>query len=195
MSNIVFREGKYVILRPLERGDAPLLRRWINDPEVTQFLLQSFPISEKQEEDWVNGVGKAGNEAVLGIVLKEEQKLIGVIGLHHINQIHGNAVTGTMIGEKEFWGKGYGTEAKMLLLDFAFNRLNLHAVRSDIIAFNERSISYAKKCGYEFVGRLPEWICRNGKRHDDVILVVTAKRWCPLWEMYRADPDNFLKKK
>lgn len=195
MSGIVFREGRYVILRPLERSDVPLLQRWINNPEVTHFLLQALPISEHQEEGFVTGLGKCNDEVVLGIMLKEEQKLIGVIDLRHINHVHGSAVTGTMIGEKDCWGKGYGTEAKMLLLDFAFNRLNLHVVRSDIIAFNERSIAYAKKCGYELVGRLPEWIYRDGKRHDEFLFVVTAERWRSLWKMYQADPEVFLKKK
>jgi RimJ/RimL family protein N-acetyltransferase len=184
MSDIVFRDGELVILRPLERGDVPTLRKWINNPEVTHFLLRALPAGEKEEEEFVESSSSRKGDVILGIVAKKEGKLIGIIGLHNIDHVHGHAVTGTIIGEREYWGKGYGTEAKMLLLDLAFNRLNLSVIRSDVIAYNGRSIAYAKKCGYRQVGRLPGWIERDGKRHDEVILVVTAKRWRPLWKAY-----------
>jgi RimJ/RimL family protein N-acetyltransferase len=184
MSDIIFRDGELVFLRPLEQTDAPSLQKWINDVELTQFLLRDRPVGEKEERRFIELSSSSKVDVVLGIVTKNEGKLIGTIGLHNIDHVHGHAVTGTLIGEKEYWNKGYGTEAKMLLLDLAFNRLNLSVIRSDVIAYNGRSIAYAKKCGYRQVGRLPGWIERDGKRHDEVILVVTAKRWRPLWEAY-----------
>jgi RimJ/RimL family protein N-acetyltransferase len=120
----------------------------------------------------------------LAVVTVDGDKLIGSIGLHGIDLINRNATTGTVIGEKEFWGKGYGTEAKMLLLDFAFNALDLYVIQSKVLAFNGRSLAYGKKCGYEEVGRIPGWIRKNGRRCDEVLLVVTQERWQPLWDKY-----------
>jgi RimJ/RimL family protein N-acetyltransferase len=185
MSDVVFRHGKHVLLRPVERADLHTMRRWMNDPEVTQFLMRVFPLMEKEEDEWFESKHRSTNDFTLAIVEKKEQKLIGSIGLHGINWQHRVATTGTVLGEKEYWGKGYGTEAKMLLLDFAFNTLDLYALRSCIIAFNERSIAYGKKCGYEEVGRMPKWVRgQDGKRHDEVLLIVTQEKWRPLWRKY-----------
>jgi RimJ/RimL family protein N-acetyltransferase len=187
MSDIVFREGEKAALRPLLRADVPQLLRWFNDPEVTQFLLRSLPITEKEEEEWVDTVHKRTDGVFLGIVDRKNNKLIGSMGLHNLNWQHRTATTGTTIGDKSYWGKGYGTEAKMLLLDLAFNRFDLYAILSRIFAFNGRSIAYGKKCGYEEVGRIPNWIRGpDGKRHDEVLLQVTQERWRPLWEAYLA---------
>lgn len=190
MGTIVFLEGVSVLLRILVKSDVPDLVKWINDQDITQFVTRLYPMTEQEEEEWLQDLPKRKSDVVLGIVTKHDGKLIGTIGLHRIDHVHGTAVTGTIIGDKSCWGKGYGTEAKMLLLDFAFNRLNLHSIRSDVIAYNGRSLAYGKKCGYEEVGRLPEWIHRNGVRHDLVILVVTALRWRPLWDVYSKRKDR-----
>ena len=124
MSDVVFREGAHVRLRPLEREDVPLMRRWLNDPETTQYLLRAFPLMEKAEEAWFDALSGSTTDYVLGIVARESDALIGTIGLHRIDWRNRTATTGTIIGEKEWRGKGQGTEAKMLLLDFAFNALS-----------------------------------------------------------------------
>lgn len=73
----------------------------------------------------------------------------------------------------------------MLLLDFAFNSVDLFSVMAQIIALNKASISSVMKCGYEEVGRIPDWIrTRSGTRCDEVLFVVTQKKWRPLWKQY-----------
>lgn len=181
---IVFRKGKLVYLRPFHKGDSETLQRWVNDPAVTEYLLRVFPATAREEDEWLDNQGKDQKNVALAIVTIDGDKLIGSIGLHQIDLVNRNAVTGTMLGEKDYWGKGYGTEAKMLLLDFAFNALNLHVIESKVLAFNARSLAYGRKCGYVEVGRLPGWIMRNGERHDEVHLVVTQERWRPLWTEY-----------
>lgn len=143
---------------------------------------------EKEEEDWLQGLNNNIHNVSLGIVRKKDGKLIGTIGVHSINWQQRTATTGTLIGEKDCWGKGYGTEAKMLLLDFAFNALDLYALFSRVNSTNLRSLAYAKKSGYEEVGRLPGWIrLQNGERCDEVQLVVTQEKWKPLWLEYLKD--------
>jgi len=187
MSDVVFREGAHVRLRPLEREDVPLMRRWLNDPETTQYLLRAFPLMDKAEEAWFDALSGSTTDYVLGIVARESDALIGTIGLHRIDWRNRTATTGTIIGEKEWRGKGQGTEAKMLLLDFAFNALDLYAIQSRVMATNGRSLRYGEKCGYQEVGRLPHWIrSQDGTRCDEVLLIVTQERWRPLWDAYRA---------
>lgn len=188
MSDIAFRTGKKVVLRPFERADVPTLRRWMNDPEVTQYLTRTYPIGEKEEEEWVENMGKDKNNVALAMVDRDKDTLIGSIGIHAIRWEHRSATTGTVIGEKGYWGKGFGTEAKMLLLDLAFNVFGLEVVLSRAYAFNERSQAYSKKCGYEEVGRIPGWLRKmdGSGRCDEVLLLVTSERWRPLWLAYQA---------
>jgi RimJ/RimL family protein N-acetyltransferase len=162
------------------------LTRWINDPEVTQFLHSYLPMSEQEELEWVNGLAKKKSEEMIFSIIVEG-KLIGIMGLHRINVKDRTATTGSIIGEKEYWGKGYGTEAKMLLLHYAFNTLNLRKICSAAIAFNERSLRFNRKCGYEIEGTLREQFWRNGQYHDLVQIAVFRDKWLPLWEKFRED--------
>jgi len=186
---VSFRTGTRVYLRPFEAEEAATLQRWINDPEVTQYLSRTHPVTLREEKEWIESHGKSEKNVVLAIVTTDGDRLIGSIGLHGINLIDRTATTGTTIGERDCWCKGYGTEAKMLLLDFAFNTLDLHSVLSEVIAFNGRSLKYAEKCGYVEVGRIPSWFRRNSEHYDSVMLVVTQERWQPLWEVYAKAHD------
>lgn len=118
---LVFLKGKKVNLRPLRKStDFEPCLRWINDPEVNQYLAMYLPVSEKKEEEWFDALSKNSNEVVLGIKTLDG-KLIGVMGLHNIDSKDRTALTGALIGEREYWNKGYGTDAKMILLNYAFN--------------------------------------------------------------------------
>jgi RimJ/RimL family protein N-acetyltransferase len=184
---VVFRAGKSVDLCVLSKDDAPLLQRWMNDPEISQFLNRVFPASFEEETAWIEGLAekKQGN-VVLGIALKDGI-LIGTIGLHQINWIDRHATTGTLIGAKDCWSKGYGTEAKMLLLDFVFNGLGLHKVLSHVFVFNGRSRRYGEKCGYKVEGVLKEQHYHNGEFHDELVMAVFRKDWLPLWEAWKSN--------
>jgi RimJ/RimL family protein N-acetyltransferase len=186
MSDVVYRSGKKVLLRPIERGDAPTLRRWMNDPAITQYLTRFLPVMEKSEEQWIDALADSTARISLGIMRRDTKALIGTIGLHEIDWRHRTAVTGTVIGEADSHGKGFGTDAKMLLLDLAFNAMDLYAMLSYVMATNERSLAYGKRCGYTEVGRIPKWIrAQNGERCDEVILIVTQESWRPLWQKYQ----------
>jgi RimJ/RimL family protein N-acetyltransferase len=188
-THVIFLKGKRVILRPLEKTDAPILQVWFNDPEVMVFMNNSFPIALHEEEAWLSQDRRKERfpqNVVLGIYV-EGQGLIGTMGLHAINWIDRTAVTGTCIGNKDCWGKGYGTDAKMTLLNYTFNVLNLRKVNSHILDFNGRSQSFNKKCGYKEVGRLKAERFRGGTYCDEVILSVFREDWEPLWLSYQKD--------
>lgn len=184
---IVFRKGKKVILRPLRKStDLENNLRWINDPEVTKYLLVYLPVGEKEEGDWIDGAGKENPDAVHFAIETHDGLHIGNIGFHKISWRDRTAVTGSLIGEKEYWGKGYGTDAKMLLLDYAFNALNLRKVNASVLAFNERSIRYGLRCGYKEEGRRRAEFYRDGSYHDEVLLAIFKEDWLPIWETYQA---------
>ena len=183
---VVFLEGKKVILRPLDkRTDVEILQRWINDPEVRHNLAMIFPQTLKNEEEFIERAGDTTKGVVLGIVIKETSELIGTMALHEIDWPNRNATTGAMIGEKKYWRKGYGTDAKMILLDYAFNTLTLHTISSNAFVFNRRSIGYNAHCGYRVEGVQKSRLFRAGRYWDRVLLGVSKKDWLPIWRRYK----------
>jgi ribosomal-protein-alanine N-acetyltransferase len=171
-----------VYLRPVEKGDLPFFVRAINDEAVNKFLLTQGLITEREEEEWYESIGKRkDHDRVCSIVLKETHEVIGIIGLHKIDWINGTATTGTFIGQKDLWAKGLGTEAKMLLLKYAFFRLNLRQIYSYAYDFNKASLKYSLKCGYVKIGMYPKDTFRDGEYHDVVALMVTRENWENLW--------------
>ena len=180
---IVFRRTKKVVLRPILEADIPLLLRWINDPEVTRFLKTYMPMTEADEREWVQNHHKRKPYNIV-VMIVVDGVAIGTMGLHNIDYRSRLGTTGALIGEKEYWGKGYGSEAKMLLLDFAFNTLNLRKICSNVIAFNERSLKYSLKCGYKEEARLKKHHYADGKYWDKLCLAVFREDWEPLWEQF-----------
>jgi RimJ/RimL family protein N-acetyltransferase len=176
---LAFLRGKRLVLRPLLRSDVPYLIRWINDPEVWQYLKTTRPKSERIEEEWVDNQCK-NDQHIVFMIETIEGVPIGTMGIHGIDWISGVATTGAMIGEKKYQNKGYGSEAKMLLLEYMFTVLNLRKVCSRAYAFNKRSVAYSKKCGYTVEGRLKKHTYRNGEYHDLVLLAITRSRYFKL---------------
>ena len=180
----IFLVGRKVNLRPLARTDIPALLCWVNDPEVRQFILATFPFMEEQEEDWFKKLASDEKNFVLGIETKDGV-LIGDIGVHQINWKDRTCTTGALIGEKEYWGKGYGTDAKMLLLDYIFNTLNLRKVCSGVIAYNKRSLHYSLHCGYKIEGRRRKHHFKKGRYWDLIELGLFKEEWLPIWKRYK----------
>ncbi len=181
---IVFLRGKRVVLRPILREDISLILRWINDPEVTQYLKTYLPKMEANENEWINNLHKETDHNIMLMIVVEE-KPIGIMGFNNIDWKDRIAITGAFIGEKEYWGKGYGTDAKMVLLDYAFNILNLRKICSSVICFNERSHAYLVKCGYVQEGTLAQQVYFQGRYWDEIIMAVFKENFMKLWEEYQ----------
>jgi RimJ/RimL family protein N-acetyltransferase len=183
-SKVVFLKGRKVNLRPFSKEDIPTITRWINDPETRKFVTMTFPQTEKQEEEWYNKLSSDDKNIVLGIETKDG-KLIGIMGLHGINWVFRTGTTGAIIGEKSYRGKGYGTDAKMQFLNYAFNTLNLHKICSSVLAFNKRSLQYSRNCGYKKEGHKKRHVFKNGKYWSLIELGVFKENWLPKWKKYQ----------
>jgi RimJ/RimL family protein N-acetyltransferase len=180
---IVFLKGKKVVLRPLDKEkDLERCLRWINNPEVRQFVSVFLPTDKKREEEWFDRMNK--NCVRLAIETKRG-RLIGNISLGGIDYRHGIGEVGIIIGEKEYWNRNYGTDAAMILLNYGFSELNLRKIRWRAFGFNKRSINCSKKCGNKVEGILKREIFANGEYVDMVCLAVFKEDFSPLWEEYQ----------
>lgn len=182
-NRVVFLSGRTTNLRPYNKADIPMLTRWINSPDVRPFIVSVFPKTENLEEEWYEKLGKDDKNIVLCVETKDG-KPIGGMGIHSIDWLNRTATTGAILGEKEYWGQGFGTDAKLVLLDYAFNVLNLRKIHSNVIGYNERSLRYSLRCGYKEEGRLRQEKYRNGEYHDLIQLSVFREDWLPVYERY-----------
>src|SRR5574341_1314778 len=132
-------EGRLVRLRALEPADAERAYQWINDREVTQFLMARYPWSLVAEKQFLEEAAKQNRyeEARFAIDTRDGVH-IGMCGLHRARPEDRGAELGIMIGDKSFWTNGYGTDTVQTLLRFAFDQMNLHKVALGVFEFNER---------------------------------------------------------
>ncbi len=183
---IVFRMGKRLYLRPMAKLDLPSMTRFINDPEVTRYLTVTHPISVEGEERWFESLASRKDDIILSVVLSNGDVFIGTTGLHKIDSTSRTATSGTALGSKKHWGKGFGTEAKMVLLDYAFNTLNLRKINSHVFANNPRSRKHLERCGYKIEGCRRAQVYRNGEYLDVYQLGVFKEDFLPLWEEFKS---------
>jgi len=165
--------GELVALGPQRRDLLPLYHRWVNDFEVTRTLTLGFaPVTWEAEEAWFTRASAeaGGRDAAFTIYERAGLRPIGNTGLHEIDHQHATAEFGIMIGEKDCWGKGYGTETARLMLEYGFTGLGLHNTMLRVYAFNERGIRAYHKAGIREVGRRRE-ARRIGGRAVDIVIM------------------------
>lgn len=173
--------GKRVRLRAIEREDIPTFVRWLNDREVTQFLLVNSPFSKVMEENWFEGQLKQLPHE--GQVLAIEAKIdtqwvhIGNTGIHRVDPVNRSGEFGIFIGEKEYWNQGYGGEATRLTLQHGFGDLNLHRIFLRVYANNPRAIASYKAAGFTQEGVLREAIFKNGSYIDEIEMGILKSEW------------------
>jgi RimJ/RimL family protein N-acetyltransferase len=169
-----FLIGDQLYLRPLEMSDLERCQRWFNDPDVRQFLDSVRPLSQEAERAFLEkAVGKASGpdaDLIMAIVLKKDDRHIGNAGLHRINLVDRNAEFGIVIGEKDFWQKGYGTEATRLLVEHGFNTLNLHRIYLRVHDDNPRGMAAYEKVGFCREGVWRQALYRHGSYHDVIFM-------------------------
>lgn len=185
---IVFIEGKQVNLCLPHKGDMLQITRWVNRQDIQQHLHAYQPLSLEAEEVWFQRITQNHahqRDYVFFLETKQAHTLIGTMGIHNIDYRNGHATTGAVLGEPSAQGKGYGTDAKMHLLHWAFTVLNLRKVSSNVLASNPRSIRYLEKTGYRIVGTRKAHSLMTGEFVDEHVLEVFRDDFMQLWQQYQ----------
>ena len=107
----------------------------------------------------------------------EGDRLIGEMGLEGVQWSHGDTFVGISIGEREYWGKGYGTDAMRVILRYAFIELNLHRVSLNVFEYNQRAIRSYEKVGFIYEGRVRQFLKRFGQRWDLIHMGILREQW------------------
>ncbi len=123
------------------------------------------------ERDFLSKLYEDTSRLMLGIYLHDEQKLIGITGLHDIHAVNQTATYGICIGEKESWNRGIGTEVLQEMLKYAFLQRNLRNVTLAVLGNNPRAQRCYQKCGFVHVGTYPKHVFKNGEWHDEHFMI------------------------
>ncbi|MFC1696987.1 GNAT family N-acetyltransferase [Nanoarchaeota archaeon] len=175
---VVKLKGEKVYLGPVIKEDIEKYTHWLNDIDVTKYLMQTGQvITIENEEEWFERIIKKKEEKLFAIIDKETMETIGNVGLHDIDPINRTANFGIFIGNKEYWGKGYGTEAGKLIIDFGFNILNLNNIWLQVYGYNKRAVRAYEKIGFKEVGRRRETLFFNGKYYDGIYMDILAREF------------------
>lgn len=172
-------EGKLVRLTGLTKEDAKEMARWRNDAGFLRLLdaTAARPVSEDQLSKWIEDEQKNDRSYQFAIRRTADDALIGQIGLDSILWSHGVAWLSVEIGERANWGKGYGSEAMHLILNFAFRELNLHRVQLTVFAYNSRAVALYEKLGFQREGVHREFMQRDGSRYDMYLYGLLRREW------------------
>jgi RimJ/RimL family protein N-acetyltransferase len=163
-------ESTNVYLRPVEKEDMELIYKALQNPEVRRLTGSKRVFTRPQLDQYFERISSDSSRVDFTICLKENNEPIGDIALMDISQSNRSAVTRIAINEEVHYGKGYGTEAMKLMLDFAFGVLNLHRVQLDVYSYNERAIKSYEKAGFKVEGRIRDELYYNHAYHDSIIM-------------------------
>jgi RimJ/RimL family protein N-acetyltransferase len=162
--------GEQVTLGPLRRDLLPLYQRWINDYAVVRNLSNPpQPLTMEAETGWYESAA-SGDSAYFTIYERATWRPIGNLDLRDIDYRNRSAGFGILIGEADCRGKGYGTEATRLMLDFAFTALGLHSVMLTCYEFNLAGQRAYAKAGFKEFGRRRQCRWLGGRLWDEIYM-------------------------
>lgn len=169
-----------LILRKLTHEDLPLYyERLGSSADVTQYMLfqphrdisESAASIEKTLRRYEEGKGYRW-----AITAKRDGSIIGIIDLLSFDEARECCSFAYMLG-KDFWGKGYGTEALTAVLDFGFRELEVWSIHADHFADNAASGAAMRKVGMRYVGTVREKYEKNGRKFDAPQYIMTREMW------------------
>jgi RimJ/RimL family protein N-acetyltransferase len=164
--------GRRVCLRLLARKDLVHLRKWLGDAEIRGLIGEVASMSKEDSERFLEKVRGDAQRAWFMVVVKENNKVIGEAGLLRMDRAWRTTDISVIIWEREEWGKGYGTEAVLLLLDHAFRHLDFHRAAVGVVGFNERALRFWEKVGFRKEGVQRDGYYYDGKYHDFVLMSI-----------------------
>lgn len=172
-------EGNIINLRAQDVADVDRILSWVNDKEVTRHLNARYVYPRLYEEQWIAGRASAplSFTNVHFAIETKDGTHIGGISFHSVSPEDRNAHLGMMIGDKQYWSRGYGTDALMTLLRFAFDEMNLHRVDLSVDASNSRAIACYRKCGFVEEGRMRDARYGRGEYEDQLVMGVLREEF------------------
>lgn len=170
--------GEKAGIRPMHPSDASLLYRYMTDPEVGNLLYEEAagpvpsPLSMAVSY-WLASFTTRPEWAIVD----EEEYFIGMVRLWRVSERNRSAMLTIFIGDPEYWGRGYGSDALRLALREAFGPYDLHRVELHVFDFNERAIRSYQKVGFVQEGVRRQALRRGSAFYDILVMGITRQEF------------------
>jgi RimJ/RimL family protein N-acetyltransferase len=155
--------------------------RWGRNSEYRRLMNSEAPQlwSVKKLKEWIEKdlEKEASGRYYFEIHTLEGDQIIGFVGLSGVRWNQGDAWVGLGIGEPDYWGKGFGTDAMYLVLRYAFMELGLERVSLSVVASNERAIRAYVKAGFKPEGVERQLVHRDGETEDVLYMGILRQEW------------------
>lgn len=165
-------------MRAIEREDQRVFWVFNNDLEVE--LLSSdrppapFPLAAG-EASFDRRVQEGRPDHWFAI--EADHSVIGACGLMGFDETARTSALGIRIGERAYWGKGFGRDAVATLIDYGFRHLNLHRVWLTVLHTNERAIRSYQACGFRAEALLRRHLWMDGELRDKLVMGILRSEW------------------
>lgn len=171
--------GEKIYLGAVQRVDLPRFAEWFKDLELLSYLGQRvvFPNTLRDEERWFERVVKDQEQRTFAIYDIEKDQVIGSCSLMQFDWRNHACEFGIAIGDKNYWGKGYGSDATRVTIRFGFLEMNLNRIALRVFSFNQRAIRAYEKIGFQHEVTLREAIFRDGQYHDILVMSILREEW------------------
>lgn len=170
MSTCLFHrlEGRNICFKPLNINDVQEIHNYASDEEVSRFIGWQLMKNLNDTREHIEQMLKresAGTHLYASVVLKSTGSIIGTGMIFNFDQEAKHAEIGYVL-HKNFWGRGYGTEAVNLMSNFIFESLNLHKIHARVVDANIASIRVLERNGFKLEGRLKDYYFIEGMYYD-----------------------------
>jgi RimJ/RimL family protein N-acetyltransferase len=170
-------EGERIYFRLIEREDLPQRVKWINDPAIQHTLNYDYPTSLARTQKWFDTVLMDSSRRDFSVLTLADDTYIGFCGLINIEELVKKAEMYAVIGDREYWGAGYGTEIYRVLMNYGFNEIGLNKIYGYQLVHNEAAHRVVEKLGWKRDGLLRQDIYSHGRIRDRYIVSILRRDW------------------
>jgi len=172
-----FLAGEKIYLRAFKPGDEEMITRIENHPDPRSTLFYALPTTVQQQTEKINKLMNDPNVIMLIICRNDDDEPVGQTSLLRIDWVGRMCIFYIGIADKENWSKGYGSEATKLVINYAFNTLNLNRIQLHVAVENEAAVKVYKKSGFRIEGTLREAMYHEGRFCDFYVMGLLRSEW------------------
>lgn len=179
MNTPLFRGQLVHLVALYPEKDAEIAAKWSQDSEFLRYFdtAPARPSLSRNAREWMEQAGSKDNEFPFLVRTLADDRAIGYVGLEDVSWSNGDAFVGIGLGDRNDWGKGFGTDAMRVILRYAFSELNLWRVSLNVFEYNPRAIRSYEKIGFTVEGHCRKFLNRDGRRWDLIYMGILKEEW------------------
>lgn len=166
-----------VSIRPITEADTALIVKWRNAPSVVDQFIYRTPLTEQDHLRWFHERIETGEVVQFIITDTEAGKDVGSVYFRDIDRVNKKCEYGIFIGDESCRGRGIGSQAAKLALEYGFNELNMNRIFLRVFAKNPRAIKSYENAGFKFEGKFRQDVIIDGVAYDMVFMAILRDEW------------------